>query len=118
MTDEVPPASATPAGWYANPSGAPGIRYFDGQQWTQFHRADPPPPPVTTQPQANWYPMPGPAYPAPPHSTVVVAGPNHGLHAVLTLLTCGAWGLIWLIVAITTQREVRVVSLPPPPPPR
>ena len=27
-------------------------------------------------------------------------GVNHGLHAVLTLLTCGAWLPIWLIVAI------------------
>lgn len=27
----------TPAGWYPDPSGAPGNRYFDGQQWTQHH---------------------------------------------------------------------------------
>ncbi|WP_229742820.1 DUF2510 domain-containing protein [Gordonia jinhuaensis] len=25
----------TPAGWYPDPSGAPGQRYFDGTQWTE-----------------------------------------------------------------------------------
>src|ERR1700750_1929491 len=25
----------TPAGWYPDPSGAPGQRYFDGAQWTE-----------------------------------------------------------------------------------
>src|SRR5271166_4507395 len=34
------------AGWYPDPSGAPGMRYFDGKNWTE-HRAAPtmPPPP-------------------------------------------------------------------------
>lgn len=31
----------TPAGWYPDPSGAPGQRYWDGQQWTD-HAAPPP----------------------------------------------------------------------------
>jgi len=30
-----------PAGWYPDPSGAPGLRYFDGRDWTQ-HQAPPP----------------------------------------------------------------------------
>ena len=28
----------TPAGWYPDPSGQPGQRYFDGINWTE-HRA-------------------------------------------------------------------------------
>ena len=34
-------APSPPPGWYADPSGAPGQRYFHGSEWTE-HRADPP----------------------------------------------------------------------------
>jgi TM2 domain-containing membrane protein YozV len=30
----VEPFPQTPAGWYPDPSGAPGQRYFDGKEWT------------------------------------------------------------------------------------
>ncbi|MBA0047719.1 DUF4352 domain-containing protein [Mycobacteroides sp. LB1] len=39
------PQSAAP-GWYPDPSGAPGQRYFDGTNWTNT----PPPPPVAPAP--------------------------------------------------------------------
>jgi predicted RNA-binding Zn-ribbon protein involved in translation (DUF1610 family) len=26
--------------------------------------------------------------------------PNHGLHAVLTILTFGLWGIVWIIMSI------------------
>ena len=45
-----------PAGWYPNPSGAPGQRYFDGRDWTAHHRATPPQPmpaPSTADGHAN-----------------------------------------------------------------
>jgi uncharacterized protein DUF2510 len=29
-----PPSGSPPAGWYPDPSGAPGLRYFDGNDWT------------------------------------------------------------------------------------
>ncbi|MDQ1250114.1 MAG: hypothetical protein QG597_4493 [Actinomycetota bacterium] len=35
-------APSAPAGWYPDPSGAPGQRYWDGSDWT----AIPPPPPI------------------------------------------------------------------------
>jgi hypothetical protein len=115
----------TPPGWYPNPTGAPGIRYFDGRDWTAFHRADPPAAPSAPQPAPTYavpQPVPGypmPAYAMPPQTAVVVTGPNHALHAVLTLFTfwaCGGWAWVWLIVAISNQRQVRVVTLPPPRP--
>ena len=31
-----------PAGWYSNPNGAPGQRYFDRRDRTPYHRASPP----------------------------------------------------------------------------
>jgi CAAX protease family protein len=30
---QFPPPSSAPAGWYADPEGRPGSRYFDGTQW-------------------------------------------------------------------------------------
>lgn len=38
----------TPAGWYPDPSGAPGKRYFDGAQWTQHYNR-----PATKPPRAS-----------------------------------------------------------------
>jgi hypothetical protein len=109
----------TPAGWYPNPSGAPGVRYFDGREWTPFHQPAPAPAPAPQQMPAGYPSGPVPAYPTPMPTTVVVTGPNHALHAVLTLLTfwaCGGWAWIWLIVAIGNRRQVHVVTTPPPPP--
>lgn len=46
----------TPPGWYPDPSGAPGQRYFDGKDWTE-HRAAAQPPAAP-----SWAPTPsGPA---------------------------------------------------------
>lgn len=40
-----PPPTLPPAGWHADPRGAPGLlRYWDGAQWTE-HTAPIPPPP-------------------------------------------------------------------------
>lgn len=74
-------------GWYPDPEGQPGQRYHDGRRWTQ-----------------HFVPTP-PSVPAPPPPAVAVAvatggGTNHGLHLVLTLLTCGAWLPIWFLIAL------------------
>ena len=113
--EEVVMTSLAPAGWYPNPSGAPGQRYFDGYDWTAHHRPTPftslPAPPRPLHPPVLTQPVPIPA-------SVVVTGPNHAMHAVLTLLTfwaCGGWAWIWLIVALTNRRRVHVVMMPPPP---
>lgn len=138
--DGVVMSTTPPPGWYSNPSGAPGQRYFDGYDWTLHHRATPPsagppagtiPDPAVLAPRYATAPLPADpviaampyaavprlAYPPVPPPTVVVTGPNHALHAVLTLLTfwaCGGWAWIWLIVALSNRRQVRIV-LPPPP---
>lgn len=81
-------ASHTNPGWYPDPEGQPGQRYHDGRRWTQHFVPTPPPVPA---------PLPAPAV------AVAVAtggGANHALHLVLTLLTCGAWLPIWLLVAL------------------
>jgi Protein of unknown function (DUF2510) len=105
--------SLPPAGWYPNPSGAPGQRYFDGRDWTAYHRSAPPTSmPVPPQPMHP----PVPTHPVPMPTTVVVTGPNHALHAVLTLLTfwaCGGWAWIWIIVALRDRRRVHVIGEAP-----
>lgn len=40
-----PPPPAPPAGWYADPAGGNGHRYWDGQRWTEERTAPPPPSP-------------------------------------------------------------------------
>jgi hypothetical protein len=72
------------AGWYPDPGGQPGQRYYDGQRWTQHFT---PTPPVVQAPTAV---------------AVAVAGggTNHALHLILTLLTCGMWLPVWIIVSI------------------
>ncbi len=81
-----------PSGWYPDPSGAPGQRYWDGTAWTE-HFA-----PVAMQRA---------------HPLTYVEGPNHALHFILTLLTfplCGGWAWVWLIIAISNKKRVRYVG--------
>lgn len=103
----TPPPPTVPAGWYPDPDnhtgfgygGAPGIRYFDGVQWTEnrapMQRRQPPPPsaqqPIVIAQQFA---------PQAPPVVVYNTGTNHGLHLVLTLLTCGMWLPVWIIVVI------------------
>jgi hypothetical protein len=81
MPQNLPPM---PPGWHPDPAGQPGQRYHDGQRWTQ-HFVPTPPTPQT------------------PGVAVAVSaggGPNNALHAVLTLLSCGLWLPIWILIAI------------------
>ncbi|WP_018637019.1 phospholipid scramblase-related protein [Parafrankia elaeagni] len=46
---------STPPGWYDDPSGAPGSRWWDGNQWTDHTQpGSPPPPPQHGQPPGGW----------------------------------------------------------------
>ncbi len=40
-------------------------------------------------------------------SAVVVKGgqTNHVLHLILTIITCSAWGLVWIAMAIINRRQ-------------
>lgn len=80
-------------GWYPDPSGAPGQRYWDGRQWSAV------PPPVQQPIVINNIVGSNIAAPTP---VFVRTGPNHALHLILTLLTCGMWAPVWLIVSIVS----------------
>jgi hypothetical protein len=75
----------TQPGWY--PSGG-GMRWYDGQQWTPHFT------------------------PAQPHGqTVVVTGPNHVLHGLLSLFTwpfLGGWLWVWLVVSLVDKRKTQI----------
>lgn len=86
-------------GWYPDPPGAPGQRYVDGRRWT--YRAPSPSPPPTPPPTSIVI---NNTVAAPTH-LVVSPGPNHALHLVLTLLTCGMWLPVWLVVAVAGGRQ-------------
>ncbi|RFU36835.1 DUF2510 domain-containing protein [Actinomadura logoneensis] len=70
-------------GWYADPYGGGGLRWWDGNVWTEHARPAPPPPPappVAMAPPAPAAPAPAPAVPAQPvPSQPVVAGPVFNL---------------------------------------
>ncbi len=106
-TRTPPPPPTVPAGWYPDPDnatgfrygGVPSMRYFDGVEWTD-HRA---PMQRPQQRQAS------PQQPiivnqqfAPQAAPVVIYnnGTNHALHLILTVVTCGMWLPVWIIVAI------------------
>lgn len=97
-TTSLPNPSA-PAGWYPDPVSPGILRYHDGFSWTDYRR--PAAPQQVQQPQV--------IYVAPQsyvQSNVVVqrAGVNHGLHLVLTILTCGMWLPVWILLIIVTPR--------------
>lgn len=91
-------------GWYTDPSGIQ--RYWDGQQWTQIPA---PPSPQHQQPVINNVVnnVVG-AYPP----VVVARGPNHALHLVLTILTCGLWLPVWIILAVanTNPKTAKIIG--------
>lgn len=104
----LPPPPVVPAGWYPDPDnhngfrfgGTPSMRYFDGCQWTE-NRAPMQPAQRRQQGQAQ-QPIVITQQVAAPAAPVVVVrgGTNHGLHLVLSLITCGAWLPVWLILVI------------------
>jgi hypothetical protein len=36
-------------------------------------------------------------------------GTKHGLHALLTLFTCGLWAPVWLLAALFTSKKTETV---------
>jgi hypothetical protein len=36
--------------------------------------------------------------------------PNHVLHAIITFFTCGLWGIVWIVIALTGgERRTMIV---------
>ena len=83
---------APPAGWYYPAAGAPGMRYWDGQGWTDHVAALPPPLPAVVVPP----PMPTP--PAVGAGAVASAGRRGARRADRPPPLSLTWW-VWLLVA-------------------
>ena len=96
------PVSTAKADWYADPYGGVGqLRWFDGLRWTAHLQPDPGyQPPISYAPQMPVVMMASPGGGGAASAVAVTTGPNHLLHFVLTLLTCGLWLPVWICVAI------------------
>jgi len=90
------------AGWHQDPWGPQGhLRWYDGMQWTQNVQVQQQPMPMVVM---------APSGGGASSVAVVESGPNHLLHLVLTLLTCGLWLPVWILVAIFGRRSTAVAT--------
>jgi hypothetical protein len=114
--------TATPRspGWYPDPSGARRQRYFDGSEWTEHYRE-----PLSLEQrselleEAMFNHCRGARIESrSPTQAVLLLGGRlpgaaHVVFALLTIFTCGLFGIIWLIVAATSrQRRVSIAVDP------
>ncbi|GAB2989600.1 hypothetical protein [Saccharothrix stipae] len=98
---------------YQQPTESYPVQPYQQQPFQQPTQPYPAPPQAQPyppqQPYAQPYPPPPYVQPVMPQQNVqvnVVAarpGVNHGLHLILTILTCGLWAIVWIIVAISNS---------------
>lgn len=50
-----------------------------------------------------------------PYQAVMVTGNkvNHTLHLILTLVTCGLWGFVWIALALIMKEKRTVLTIDP-----
>lgn len=115
------------AGWYPDPTGGPSLRYWNGQAWTADYAPMPQPPPVVEarmlyEPQrASSFDQElmavvargGRVEARTPTSAVVVTGKpiNHVLHLLITVLLCGLWLPVWIVMAASGGEKRTTVSV-------
>lgn len=88
LTEGLFVRASAPAGWYEVGNGM--RRWFDGHEWTGHYA------PVLTV---------APGRP--------VVRPDHGFHLIMTIMTIGAWSLVWLaLLALQAGRILGRVSAP------
>jgi hypothetical protein len=115
----------TPAGWFQDPNVPNQQRYWDGSSWTDQTKegaagvsttkrsADERKALLAQQIQsasARGLRVESQSE----FQAVMVEGQpvNHVLHAIITFFTCGLWGIVWIILAVTggEKREMVVVD--------
>jgi CAAX protease family protein len=76
---QLPPPSAAPAGWYADPYRGGALRYFDGRRW-----------------MADGPPVPQLAPPAAPHPSLPVSAAAGAVGILIASLVAGRLLIAWL----------------------
>jgi hypothetical protein len=111
-------AALPPAGWYADPSGARGQRYFDGSEWTSHYastlsphqRAE-----ILDEAIATHYPWARVDSRTDTQAVLFlgggVPGAIHVILALITIVTCGLFGIIWLVIAATSPERRAYVAV-------
>jgi hypothetical protein len=111
------------AGWYPDPRGTLGQRYFDGANWTEF-RSDRPAnrimpdderAEILNQVLATAVARGGRVESHTRFQAVIVYGRpvNHVLHAILTFFTCFLWSIVWLIIGSFGGERREVLQVDP-----
>ncbi len=109
---EPPPANPT-AGWYPDPADRRATRYWNGEAWGA----------PTAQDQAlamagriaYWTKWDWRVESQTEIQAVLVRGhrPNHVLHLILTIITAGIWGLVWIALAIFGGEKRKTITIAP-----
>lgn len=112
-----------PPGWYPDPSGAPGERYFDGHGWTEQHRdlsqrpalSDEARIEILNQVIAREVAGGGRVESRTGFQVVIAWGRpvNHAMNAVATVFTCGLWAGWWLVQVVFSGERREVIEVDP-----
>jgi hypothetical protein len=114
---------STSAGWYPDPSGAPGQRYFDGLNWTQQYQAMSVRPGLSDTERSDILDRAvmmavsrggRVEYRSQFQATIVWGQPvNNVLHVLLMIFTCFLWAIVWLLVAGSGGERRETLSVDP-----
>jgi CAAX protease family protein len=96
--NQLPPPSSAPAGWYADPDGRAGSRYFDGHQWAP--RSVFVPAPVVLAPAAE--PHPSLPIAAAAGALVILLGSLVGGRLLIDVLSEFEWPVLVYAALLTT----------------
>lgn len=112
-----------PAGWYPDPSGAPGQRYFDGLDWTQQRLAEPARQGLSDTERSDILDRAvmmavsrggRVEYRSQFQATIVWGQPvNNVLHVLLMIFTCFLWAIVWLFIASSGGERRETLSVDP-----
>lgn len=111
------------SGWYPDPSGSPGQRYFDGFDWTEDRQSAPVRAVLSDAERsalldravAEAVARGGRIESRTAFQAVIVNGRqvNNVLHVILTLFSCGLWLLIWLLLLAGGGEKRQVLTIDP-----
>ena len=125
IPEESPTSDETPAGWFQDPNVPNQQRYWDGSAWTDQTKAQEAGISTTKRsPDERKALLAQQLQSASARGlriesqsefqAVMVEGQrvNHVLHAIITIFSCGLWGIVWIILAVTggEKREMVVVD--------
>lgn len=112
-----------PPGWYPDPSGVPGERYFDGNDWGDERRNLPEPQTVSDEFRSAVLDRAvmiavsqgGRIEYRYPFQAVIVYGKpvNHVLHAILSVFTCFLWLIVWFFIAQSGGERREILDVDP-----